>query len=311
MSVPPQPLQRSLAGPPVTARGAVASGTTGAPSTGAIVNALTIDVEDYFQVSAFESHIPRSDWDRLPCRVEANIDRILQMLDARRTHATFFTLGWIAQRYPDMVRRIADAGHELASHGTEHRRATDQSSADFAMDIRDAKALLEDVSGREVRGYRAPSFSVGPANVWAFQCICDAGYRYSSSVYPIRHDHYGAPASPRFPHEVVPGLLELPIATVRFLDRNWPAGGGGYFRLLPYELSRWSLNQLHRRDGRPAMFYFHPWEIDPGQPRVSGLSAKARFRHYVNLDRTQRRLDRLLRDFRWDRVDRVYLEGAH
>lgn len=276
-----------------------------------IVNALTVDVEDYFQVSAFESQIARSEWDRLPCRIESNIERILQMLDERGARATFFTLGWIAQRYPGMVRGIGDAGHELASHGTEHRRATDQTRAEFLADIRGAKALLEDVSGRKVQGFRAPSFSVGPANPWAFECISLAGYRYSSSVYPIRHDHYGAPASPRFPHEVAPGLLELPIATVRLLNTNWPAGGGGYFRLLPYTVSRWSLDQIHRRDGRPAMFYFHPWELDPGQPRVSGVSARTRFRHYLNLGRTQRRLDRLLRDFRWDRVDRVYLEGVH
>jgi polysaccharide deacetylase family protein (PEP-CTERM system associated) len=276
-----------------------------------IVNALTIDVEDYFQVSAFESQIARSEWDRLPCRVEANIDRILAMLDAHGAHATFFMLGWIAQRYPAMVRRIAAAGHELASHGTEHRRASDQTQAEFLADIRHAKDLLEALIGTPVRGYRAPSFSVGPANQWAFESIAQAGYTYSSSVYPIRHDHYGAPTSPRFPHEVVPGLLELPVATVRMLNTNWPAGGGGYFRLLPYRVSQWSLDRIHRQDGRPAMFYFHPWEIDPGQPRVAGVSAKTRFRHYLNLDRMQHRLDRLLHDFRWDRVDRVYLGGVH
>ena len=292
-----------------------AARTPGRPDSAApqrqIVNALTVDVEDYFQVSAFESQIARSDWDRLPCRVEANIDRILAMLDEHGAHATFFTLGWIAKRYPAMVRRVADAGHELASHGTEHRRATDQTRAEFVADIRAAKALLEDVGGAPVRGYRAPSFSLGPANAWAFECIAHAGYRYSSSVYPIRHDHYGAPASPRFPFEVAPGLLELPIATVRLLNTNWPAGGGGYFRLLPYKVSRWSLDRIHRLDGRPAMFYFHPWELDPGQPRVPGISARTRFRHYLNLARTERRLGRLLRDFRWDRVDRVYLEGIH
>lgn len=285
--------------------------TVRATQAARIVNALTVDVEDYFQVSAFESHIARADWDRLPCRVEANVERILAMLDEHDAHATFFTLGWIAQRYPEMVRRIARAGHELASHGTEHRRASDQTPADFATDIRDAKALLEDIGACEVRGYRAPSFSVGPSNPWAFECIAQAGYKYSSSVYPIRHDHYGAPTSPRFPFEVAKGLLELPIATVRLLNTNLPAGGGGYFRLLPYSISRWSLEQINLRDRRPAMFYFHPWEIDPGQPRVDGVSARTRFRHYVNLDRTQRRLGRLLRDFRWDRVDRVYLEGVH
>ena len=278
--------------------------------SGPIVNALTVDVEDYFQVSAFEPHIARSDWDTLPCRVEANVDRILGLLDDHGAHATFFTLGWVAERYPSLVRRVADAGHEVASHGSAHRRAHEQPRDEFEDDIARAKALLEDVTGMPVQGYRAPSFSVGPSNAWAFDCIASAGYRYSSSVYPIRHDHYGAPQSPRFPHEVTPGLIELPVATVRMLNSNWPAGGGGYFRLLPYEVSRWSIARINSVDRQPAMFYFHPWELDPGQPRVAGVSAKTRFRHYLNLGRTEARLTRLLRDFRWDRVDRVFLDGA-
>ncbi|HVE51185.1 MAG TPA: XrtA system polysaccharide deacetylase [Casimicrobiaceae bacterium] len=279
-------------------------------SNGAIVNALTIDVEDYFQVSAFEPHIARSDWDQLPCRIERNVDRILELLDANGAHATFFTLGWIAQRYPTLVRKIGAAGHEIASHGSSHRRAHEQGRSEFASDIANAKKLLEDLCGTSVRGYRAPSFSIGPANPWAFECIANAGYRYSSSVYPIAHDHYGAPQSPRFAHEVMPGLLELPVATVRMWSRNWPAGGGGYFRLLPYRVSRWSLARINGVDRRPAMFYLHPWELDPEQPRVAGVSAKTRFRHYLNLGRTKARLTRLLRDFRWDRVDRVYLDGV-
>lgn len=169
--------------------------------------------------------------------------------------------------------------------------------------------MLEDVAGRPVRGYRAPSFSVGPANDWAFDCIATAGYRYSSSVYPIRHDHYGVPNGPRFAHEVRQGLLEVPVATVRMLRSNWPAGGGGYFRLLPYRVSRWSLRRVNAVDGRPAMFYFHPWELDPGQPRVPGPGAKARFRHYLNLEHMAPRLRRLVADFRWDRADRVFLDG--
>jgi len=275
-----------------------------------IVNALTVDVEDYFQVSAFESHIDRGDWDGTPRRVEANVDRILALLARHDARATFFTLGWLAERHPAMVRRIVEAGPELASHGYSHGRAHDQQPDEFLDDIRRAKALLEDLSGHEVRGYRAPSFSVGPRNPWAFECIAKAGYRYSSSVYPIRHDHYGAPDSPRFPHEVRPGLTEVPVSTVRVMNTNLPAGGGGYFRLLPYAVSRWSLARINRVDGRPAMFYFHPWELDPEQPRVAGLSAKTRFRHYLNLDRTEARLSRLLRDFRWDRVDRVFLDGV-
>ena len=188
--------------------------TESCPAT-AIVNALTIDVEDYFQVSAFADTYPRSDWDTLPCRVERNIDRILGLLAEREVSATFFTLGWIAERYPALVRRIVDAGHELASHGFAHSRATEQERGEFLADIRLAKAVLEDISGREVNGYRAPSFSIGPANSWAFDCIAEAGYRYSSSIYPIRHDHYGVPDAPRFALRGAPGLLEVPVATVR------------------------------------------------------------------------------------------------
>ena len=277
---------------------------------GVDANALSIDVEDWFQVSAFAGTIARTDWDRLPCRVERNVACILDLLDAAGAHATFFTLGWVAERYPALVRTIAAGGHEVASHGHAHQRASEQTPAEFLADIRHAKAVLEDITGASVTGYRAPSFSVGPGNPWAFDCIAEAGYRYSSSVYPIRHDHYGAPDSPRFPHAVREGLVELPVATVRVLNRNWPAGGGGYFRLLPYPLSRWSLRRINRIDGRPAIFYFHPWEVDPGQPRVQGASAKARFRHYLNLDRMQARLTRLLGDFRWDRVDRVFAVHA-
>ncbi len=275
-----------------------------------IVNALTVDVEDYFQVSAFAAHIPRASWDTLPCRIEPNVDRILALLGERGIKATFFTLGWIADRYPALVRRITDAGHELASHGYEHSRASDQGYGQFLADIRLAKAVLEDISGQPVKGYRAPSFSIGPANQWAFECIADAGYRYSSSVYPIRHDHYGAPESERFAHEVMSGLIEVPIATVRLLRSNWPAGGGGYFRLLPYRVSRWSIERVNAVDRRPAMFYFHPWELDVDQPRVKGPGARARFRHYVNLKRMEPKLRRLLADFRWDRVDRVFLTGG-
>ncbi len=282
-----------------------------AAADGAIINALTIDVEDYFQVSAFAAHIPRATWDSLPCRIEGNIDRILQLLSDADVRATFFTLGWVAERYPVLLRRIVDEGHELASHGYEHQRATDQGFGHFLADIRLAKAVLEDLTGERVQGYRAPSFSIGSANPWAFDCIAEAGYRYSSSIYPIRHDHYGAPDSPRFAHEIRPGLLEVPVATTRMWNANWPAGGGGYFRLLPYSVSRWSLRRVNGVDGRPAMFYFHPWELDPEQPRVEGPGAKARFRHYLNLNKMDPRLRRLLADFRWDRVDRIFLSDGN
>jgi polysaccharide deacetylase family protein (PEP-CTERM system associated) len=276
----------------------------------ALANALTVDVEDYFQVWALSPHFHRSQWDTLPCRVERNVDRLLQMFEQRGARATFFTLGWIAQRYPALIRRIVAGGHELASHGYAHHRADEQSPAEFAQDIGRAKALLEDIGGVAVRGYRAPSFSIGQPNLWAFDCIAQAGYRYSSSVYPVRHDHYGMPDAPRFPHRVRDGLLEIPVTTVRWMARNLPAGGGGYFRLAPYRLSRWAIERVNRVDRQPAIFYFHPWEIDPEQPRVAGARLKTRFRHYLNLHQTEARLQRLLADFRWDRVDRVFDVGA-
>ena len=276
-----------------------------------IANALTVDVEDYFQVSALAPHFDRDDWHRVPCRVERNIDVVLGLLADSGSKATFFTLGWIAERYPQLVARIVAEGHELASHGYGHHRATDQHRAEFSTDICRAKRLLEDISGVEVKGYRAPSFSVGESNPWAFDCIAEAGYRYSSSVYPIRHDHYGAPNAPRFPHESRDGLLEIPVTTARLMKRNWPAGGGGYFRLMPYALSRSLIRRVNEVERRAAVFYFHPWELDPGQPRVSGTSLKTRFRHYVNLHRTEPRLRSLLRDFSWGRVDRIFLDRTN
>ncbi|MCA1245500.1 XrtA system polysaccharide deacetylase [Massilia sp. MS-15] len=275
-----------------------------------IHNAMTCDVEDYFQVSAFAPYIDRASWPSRECRVEANIERILAIFERHGVKATFFTLGWIAERYPAMVRRIVAAGHELASHGYGHLRASDQDRAEFDNDIRSSKALLEDIGGQAVLGYRAPSFSIGHANLWALETLHEAGYRYSSSIYPIAHDHYGMPDAPRFafyPHGP-DGLLEVPITTVNMLGRNLPAGGGGYFRLLPYALSRWMMQKVNREDRQPALFYFHPWEVDPGQPRPEGLDAKSRFRHYVNIERMEGRLEQLARDFAWDRMDRIFLD---
>ena len=276
----------------------------------ALVNALTIDVEDYFQVSAFDRHVHRDAWEHMPSRIERNVDQLLQLLADRRARGTFFTLGWVAQRHPSLIRRIVAQGHELASHGYGHRRASDLDHAAFSEDIRRAKGLLEDLSGASVVGYRAPSFSISKANLWAFDCIAAAGYRYSSSVYPVQHDHYGMPDAPRFPYRVRDGLLEIPVTTTRVLGRNLPAGGGGYFRLAPYHLSRWAIARVNRQEQRPAIFYFHPWEIDPEQPRVNGVGIKTRFRHYLNLHRTKERLNRLLTDFQWDRVDRVFDVGV-
>lgn len=279
---------------------------TGTP---VIRNAMTIDVEDYFQVSAFAEHISRDIWPSLPCRVERNIDCILALLSDADVKATFFTLGWIAERYPDMVKRIVREGHELASHGYGHLRASDQSRAEFQDDVSRSKALLESIGGQAVVGYRAPSFSIGTNNLWALDVLLNAGYKYSSSIYPIKHDHYGMPDAPRFSFypNGPDGLLELPITTVRFMQRNLPAGGGGYFRLFPYRLSRWLLNRVNRQDKQPGIFYFHPWEVDPEQPRQQGVGMKTRFRHYVNLTRTENRLKALTRDFHWDRMDRIFL----
>ena len=276
-----------------------------------VVNALTVDVEDYFQVWALAPWFPRSKWDSAPCRIERNVERILALLEEAGTKATFFTLGWIAERYPELVRRIAADGHEIASHGYAHARVDDLQRESFHADILLAKAILEDVTGAEVTGYRAPSFSIGTETEWAHDCILEAGYRYSSSVYPIRHDHYGIPDAPRFAYYSRPELLEVPITTTRFLDRNWPAGGGGYFRLLPYPVSRWSIRRVNDVEEQPAIFYFHPWELDPEQPRVKGAGLRTRVRHYLNLGETERRLRRLLGDFHWGRVDRVFLgKGA-
>jgi polysaccharide deacetylase family protein (PEP-CTERM system associated) len=277
-----------------------------------IRNAMTIDVEDYFQVSAFAPHISRDSWPSLACRVEANMDRILGLLDSAGIKATFFTLGWIAERYPAMVRRVVEQGHELASHGYGHQRASDLSADEFKDDISRSKALLEQIGGQAVLGYRAPSFSIGTNNLWTMDTLLQAGYRYSSSIYPIRHDHYGMPDAPRFAFypNGAGTLLELPITTVRLMNRNLPAGGGGYFRFFPYALSRWLMRQVNQRDGKSAIFYFHPWELDPGQPRQQNVGIKTRFRHYVNLDRMESRLKVLMHDFKWGRMDNIFLPKA-
>jgi polysaccharide deacetylase family protein (PEP-CTERM system associated) len=270
---------------------------------------MTCDVEDYFQVSAFAPHIARDSWPTRECRVEANIERILALMADGDVKATFFTLGWIAERYPAMVKRIAAAGHEIASHGYGHLRASDQDLAEFTADITSSKQLLEDLTGQPVRGYRAPSFSIGTGNLWALDALKEAGYDYSSSIYPVAHDHYGMPDAPRFAFypNGPDGLLEIPITTVRLGQRNVPAGGGGYFRLLPYALSRWMMRKVNADEQEAAIFYFHPWELDPGQPRPDGVDLKSRFRHYVNLGRTEARIKALTRDFQWDRMDRILL----
>lgn len=275
-------------------------------------NALSVDVEDYFQVSAFEPYISRAQWDRLPRRVEVNTGKALDLLAASGARATFFVLGWVAERHPALIRRIVAEGHELACHGRDHTRVTQQTPQQFREDVRETKALLQDLGGVAVRGYRAASYSIGATNLWALTVLQEEGFAYSSSIYPIRHDHYGMPEAPRFAFhpEQAGGLLEVPITTVNVLGRTLPCGGGGYFRLLPYAYYRWSIGHVNRTERQPAVFYFHPWELDPDQPRQAGLNWKSRFRHYLNLDKTEPRLKRLLADFRWDTLAAVYLDGA-
>jgi polysaccharide deacetylase family protein (PEP-CTERM system associated) len=273
----------------------------------AIRNAMTVDVEDYFQVQAMAATVDRQDWELLPARVADNTDRVLDVFAERSVKATFFTLGWVAERHPRLIRRIVEEGHELASHGWAHCRADEHTQEAFRADVRRTKRLLEDRSGSAIRGYRAASFSIGRRNQWAFATLEEEGYTYSSSVYPVRHDLYGMPEAPRFPFHPLPGhaFREFPITSVQHLGRNWPCGGGGWFRLLPYALSALAIRSVHRADGRACIFYFHPWEIDPGQPVQGGLPLKSRFRHYTNLGRMEGKLRRLLGDFAWDRMDRV------
>jgi polysaccharide deacetylase family protein (PEP-CTERM system associated) len=273
-----------------------------------IRNAMTVDVEDFFQVQAFASCIDRGSWDNAPRRVENNTDRILSLFSDVGITATFFTLGWVAQRHPDLVRRIVEQGHELASHGFAHIPVHEQSPDEFRQDVRNTKRLLEDVGGVPVKGYRAASFSIGAKTLWAFDVLASEGYEYSSSIYPIVHDLYGMPNAPRFAHRPEGrGIAEIPMTTLSLFGRNFPCSGGGYFRLLPYPLSRWALRRVNARERQPCIFYFHPWEIDPDQPRVAGAPLKSRVRHYLNLQRMEGRLRRLLKDFVWGRMDDVFL----
>jgi len=279
--------------------------------TSEIRNAMTVDVEDYFQVGAFENDIDRRDWDRLECRVERNLDVILAMFDDHQVKATFFTLGWIAERYPAAIRQIVDNGHELASHGMSHMRITDQSREEFTDDAGASKKLLEDIGGCDVKGYRAPSFSIGEKNIWALDVLHEAGYKYSSSIYPIRHDHYGMPSAPRFAFQPLQGrdFLEMPVTTVDVMGSKIPCGGGGYFRLLPYFISKSAMKRVNRKDGEACIFYFHPWEIDPGQPRQTRASLRSRFRHYTNLGIMEAKIRKALAQFQWGRMDEIFLNG--
>ena len=273
----------------------------------AVRNALSVDVEDWFQVGAFESVIDRRPGDRLPRRVERNTDAVLGLFEAAGVKATFFTLGWVAERHKALVRRIAEAGHELASHGWDHRRVFTMSETEFREDLARARAAIEDAGGQAVTGYRAPSFSIDARTPWAHPVLAEQGYAYSSSVAPIAHDHYGWPEAPRFAWRPVPGsaLIELPVTTVPVAGRRLAAGGGGFFRLLPYAFSSWAVGRVNRSEQRPAIFYFHPWEIDPDQPRVAGAPLRSRLRHYTNLSVMQPKLLKLLQEHEWGRTDQV------
>ena len=296
-----------------------------------MLNALSIDVEDYFQVSAFERHVRRDDWDHYSLRVEGNTSRILDMLDRFGVKATFFVLGWIAEKRPLLIREIAKRGHEIASHGYGHLRVYNQTRKEFRNDIRRSKVLLEDLIGTQVIGYRAPSYSISQDCLWAFDELLDAGYHYDSSVFPVHHDLYGIPHWPRFPFFVIKGvdkvwipeqlpcekggtgasqrprIMEIPITTLAIAGRNIPIAGGGYFRFFPYFFSHWGLRRINRQERRSFVFYIHPWELDPKQPRIIGVSPKSRFRHYVNLRRTEARFQRLLGDFCFSTIRDVYL----
>lgn len=279
-------------------------------ATGSVINAMTVDVEDYFQVSAFETHVDKAQWQTWPMRVEDNTLRILDLFARHQVRGTFFTLGWVAERYPELVKRIVKEGHEIASHGWDHVRVNTQTPAQFRMDIDRTRKLLQDISGQPVLGYRAASYSIGAGESWAWEQLADAGHRYSSSIVPIRHDLYGIPGAPRFAFDTAGGrLLEIPITTVPLAGRNINCGGGGWFRLFPYIFSRWALARVNEVDGQAGIFYFHPWEIDPQQPRPQGLGIRTRFRHYLNLNRTYARLEQLLTDFRWGRMDEIFLPG--
>lgn len=268
---------------------------------------MTVDVEDYFQVSAFEPYISRDSWKNYTGRVEANTERILELFEQHDVRATFFTLGWVAEHYPDLVKLIVAQGHDLASHGWDHRRVTTLTRDEFSADVAKSKKVLEDVSATEVIGYRAPSYSFTLKNDWAHDVLLEQGYRYSSSIAPIKHDLYGIPSAPRFSYPCANDrILELPITTARIMNKNYPCGGGGWFRLYPYAVSKWAINRVNIKDNKAAIFYFHPWEIDPDQPRIKGLKPTARFRHYQNLTRMERKITQLLGDYKWRTIPEVY-----
>jgi polysaccharide deacetylase family protein (PEP-CTERM system associated) len=277
-----------------------------------LTNGLSVDVEDWFHVGAFENVIQRDSWQWLDDRIERNCEQILALFAECDVQATFFTLGWVAQRHPELMRRIAAEGHELASHGWDHARVFRMDRKEFAADLDRSRKAIEDAAGVQVTGYRAPSFSIDHRTPWAYMVLAEQGYAYSSSVAPITHDHYGWRDAPRFAFKPLPwsDLLEIPVTTAELGGKRLAAGGGGFFRVLPYAFSRWAIRQVNRRDGRPAVFYFHPWEIDPDQPRVPNAPLKSRLRHYTNLQGMAGKLRQLIADFNWGRMDVLAMREA-
>ncbi|VWX46467.1 XrtA system polysaccharide deacetylase [Novosphingobium sp. 9U] len=275
-------------------------------SASPVINGLSVDVEDWFQVGAFETVIERDSWEGLKTRVERNCDAILTLFDDAGVKGTFFTLGWVAERHPALIRRIVAQGHEIASHGWDHQRVFRMNRASFAQDLAISRRAIEDAAGVAVTGYRAPSFSIDARTPWAHEELAAQGYVYSSSVAPIAHDHYGWREAPRFAFHPLArrDLVEIPVTTAMFAGRRLAAGGGGFFRVLPYAFSRWAIRQVNA-EGRPAVFYFHPWEVDPEQPRVEDAPLRSRFRHYTNIDVMAAKLRRLVRDFAWGRMDAI------
>jgi polysaccharide deacetylase family protein (PEP-CTERM system associated) len=272
-----------------------------------MLNALSVDVEDWFQVGAFENVIARESWDGLEQRVERNGNAVIDLFEEGGVKATFFTLGWVAERFPALIRRAVEAGHEIASHGWDHKRVFTMTPDEFRADLRRAHSAIEKASGVSPSGYRAPSFSIDARTLWAHSILAEEGYLYSSSVAPLRHDHYGWPEAPRFAHRPLAGsdFIELPVTTVELGGKRLAAGGGGFFRLLPYRFSDWAIDRVNEREDRPAVFYFHPWEIDPGQPRVAGAPLRSRLRHYSRLSGMRPKLLKLLRAHEWGRTDAV------
>jgi len=269
---------------------------------GTMVNAFTVDVEDYYQVSAFAASVAKDQWSGFESRVEANTHRILDLLDQHETRGTFFVLGWVAERHPQLVREIRSRGHEVACHGFSHDLVYDQAPEVFRQETLRTKCFLEDTLGQAVLGYRAASYSVTRRSLWALDILADAGFTYDSSIFPISHDRYGIASAPRLPFKLElengASIREFPLTTFRWNGLSLPVAGGGYFRLLPYAYTRAGLARVNRDDKVPVVFYLHPWEIDTGQPRING-SLLSRLRHYTNIRRCEQRLNRLLTDFEW------------